>query len=178
MIKRILILMGCMLSIAAADPDWMEISDDAEVTVYVNVIELKHQKFKNVQSVGAWMKSTFKGHKSHSEIGDGKPIAEFRAMHWYQCRDKKISDAVEMAFYGKNGGLIDSYSEDGDAVMFKHAIPDTIESSLYTTVCLVDLSNEFAKLKERGVVSDYDYRKLEENYPNQVRLLKELKDID
>lgn len=178
MIKNILILTGCLFSIAATDLDWMEVSDNSEATVYVNVVELKHQRFKGVQSVGAWTKSTLKKTESRAEIGNGMPIAEFRAMHWYQCRDKKISDPIDMVFYGKNGEFLDSFSEESSVIAFRNAIPDTIESSIYTTVCLVDFSNEFAKIREKGEVSEYDYRKLEENYPNQVRLLKEIEGTD
>lgn len=172
--KRFLMfLVGCILSISATASDWMELNDDEEATISVNVVDLKNQRIKNINSVGAWVKSVYKSPQINQDIGDGKPIAKFISMHWHQCQSRSVSDPVEVAFYGVKGEFIDSYSEETSAVSFRHVTPDTIESNIHTVVCIVDLTNQIEKLKERGPVSDYDYRRLKNEYPYQFRLIQE-----
>lgn len=162
---------ACASSFSATESDWMEISDDKDTTVSVNVVDLKNQKIKNINSVGAWVKSVYKTPQVNEGFGEGKPIAKFLSMHWYQCKIRSVSDPIEITFYGADGNFIDSYSEETKNISFRHVTPDTIESNIQTAVCMSDLANQMEKIRDSGSVSDYDYRRLKSEYPYEFKLL-------
>lgn len=173
--KLLAVALGCMFFSGATASSWIEVNEDEEGITSVNVEDLKKERIKNIQSVGAWVKSIYKVPQTNKELGNGEPITEFRTMRWYQCQGRRISDPVEITFYGINGEVIDSYSEETSRPSFKHVTPDTIESNIHTVVCMMDLTNQIEKLKERGPVSEYDYRRLKNEYPYQFKLIQEYK---
>lgn len=176
MFRFLAIFAVCVISVAAKASDWVEIFDDDEVVVSVNTVDLKKQRLKGFNSIGAWMKTTYKTPMPIDGIANGKPIAKFLSMNWYQCQNRKSSDSVEVAFYGTKGEFLDSYSEETSLVDFRHVAPDTIESNIQTVVCVVDLSNQIDTKKMNGGMSDYYYRQLKLEYPYEFKLLKDYKD--
>lgn len=170
--RLIAVVLGCTFFSGATASDWIEVNNDEDGATFVNIGDLKSQKLKNTQSVGAWVKSVYKIPQINQDISNDEPIKEFWFMRWYQCQGRTVSDPVEVVFYGVDGNFVNSYSEDTSMVSFQHVTPDTIESNIHTVVCTVDLANQIEKIKERGPVNDYEYRRLENEYPYQFRLLQ------
>lgn len=171
--KLFVVVLWCMLFNGANASSWIEVIEDEDGTTFVNIDDLKKEKIKNIQSVGAWVKNIYTVPQIDEDLDNNEPIEEFKVMRWYQCQGRRISDPVEMTFYGLNGKVVYSYSEDTNKISFNHVTPDTIESNIHTVVCMVDLANYIEKLKERGPVSEYDYQRLEAEYPYQFKLLQE-----
>lgn len=176
MFRFLAVFAVCVIPVAATASDWVEILDDDEVVVSVNAVDLKKQRLKGFNSIGAWVKTTYKTPMPSDGIANGKPIAKFLSMNWYQCQNRRVSDSVEAAFYGTKGEFLDSYSEETSLVDFRHVAPDTVESNIQTVVCVVDLSNQIDTKKMNGGMSDYYYRQLKLEYPYEFKLLQDYKD--
>lgn len=178
MFKFIAALTMCTFPFAAIATEWMEVSDNEETIVSVNTSDLRNQKIKNVNSVGAWVKKTYKVPKKNESIGINKPISEVMSMSWHQCQTRVVSDPIEIVFYGVNGDVLDTYSEEAGKVKFRHVTPDTVESNIQTVTCMIDMVSQMQKLEKGDSLSDYDYRRLEYEYPYEFKLMKDFSNSD